>query len=426
MRSRGLAVLALACALVLLLPGLAHAAPGDPDPSFGGGDGEVTIDFDGNEDRLGMLALAPGGKIVAAGSSHDGVDADVAVTRLLTNGDPDPGFGTNGRATTKFAGRDQDMDNALAVLPDGRILVAGTSRGSTGDDKGFVVKYESDGDPDNTFSVDSKVLLNFGSVDVFIYDMAVQPDGKIVLSGEVDPTDDTSSFLIVRLNPNGALDSTFSGDGSVTTPFGEGFDGAWRVGLMADGRIVAGGWTELANAYGTALARYKPDGKLDRTFGGDGKVVTILDHEFDNYLSGMRVLPSGKVLVSLYYSPDSEAVVLMRYLADGRLDDTFSSDGVVSFTFPGGAETYDVALQANGKILIAARVGSGTESHMSVIRLLTGGRRDPSFGDGGLAQASFTQEAEVVEVQADGRILIGGSHVSESVNQDFAIARFLA
>jgi uncharacterized delta-60 repeat protein len=327
-------LLLLVLALVAGWPARAMAASGDLDDQFSM-DGQQTVDFGGNTDHGRAVQPAPGGKIVVAGDTVVAPDfehSDLAVVRLRSNGTRDTAFSGDGRVTVDLPG-DVHVWNGLDVMTDERIVAAGAVTTPSGDVRPFVVRFKANGALDGAFSGDGKLVLNVGPGDADAYDVIVQPDGKIVVAGEYAAADHVANFLIVRLHPDGSRDHSFGGDGVVQTPFGEGRDGAWRLARAGDGKLVVGGWTERGYAtgtgtYGAALARYLPSGGLDKTFGGDGKVVTFIDQSHDAYVSGLDLF-QGRVYASLLYSAgDSRRIAVLRYLSDGRLDLGFSSDGV--------------------------------------------------------------------------------------------------
>ena len=164
----------------------------------------------------------------------------------------------------------------MALQPDGKIVVAGHEYRylkTTGSD--FVVaRYNPDGSRDDTFSGDGLVTMDFGGHDDEAKAIVVQPDDKIVVAGysvELDADDVPSrDFALARYNPDGTLDATFSGDGKRTTNFAD--DTAHDIALQPDGKIVVGG-----SASGDfALVRYDQDGHLDPTFSGDGRATVGL------------------------------------------------------------------------------------------------------------------------------------------------------
>jgi uncharacterized delta-60 repeat protein len=404
---------------------------GSLDPTFGG-DGRVTTDL-GASDTPNAVAVQADGRIVVAGwltTSIPDQQTTIAVARYLPDGRLDPTFGAGGTVTTPFdSGPGFAAD--VAVQPDGKVVVAGAVRGSEPVLKTFaLVRYNPDGSLDSTFDGDGRVTTDFGHGNDFASGLALQPDGKIVAVGSVsDGT--TGHFGAARYNPDGSLDPTFDGDGMVVTPMGGTISGANTVAVQADGRIVVGGQLNYQNLADLALVRYEPDGSLDPSFGTGGRVVTDVAGSYD--FADRLALTGGKVVMTGHSftgtSWDFEAV---RYDADGSLDWTFNGDGKVttdvnnSIDFAAG-----VAVQADGKVVVAgtAGVGSGPEamSYVAVVRYVPTGFLDPTFdGDGRVVTAirGGDNVATALAVQPDGKVVAVGWATRS--NHDFAVARYLA
>ncbi|MFD0273974.1 calcium-binding protein [Kitasatospora sp. NPDC127111] len=272
---------------------------GSLDSGFGTG-GKVVVDFGtgGADDAFGV-AVQSDGKIVAAGLSG----GDFALARLNTNGSPDTGFGTGGKVTTDFAGG-ADAARGLALQSDGKTVAVGYTGNSTGNYDFALARYNTDGSPDTSFSSDGKVATTFGGVD-FGHAVAIQPDGRIVAAGYTG-----SDFAIARYNTSGNLDGSFDTDGKVTTDFG-GSEVAYGVAVQSDGRIVVVGDSASGGASDFALARYNPDGSLDTGFSGDGKVTTDFGGGFDQAL-GVALQSDGRIVAAGYGGPGVD-FALARY-----------------------------------------------------------------------------------------------------------------
>ena len=234
-------------------------ADGAPDPSFGTG-GTVLTDF-GGSDNAYAAALQPDGGIVAAGFSDAAGSTDFAVARYTTGGELDAAFGTGGRVVTDLGGGSYDDVRAVAVQPDGRIVVAGGSNAVRGTDHDFaLVGYRPDGTLDTAFGAGGRVLTDIsgaGSHDVALA-VAVRSDGGIVAAGATG-TVRNADFALSRYDRDGKPDPTFGDGGVVVTDVsGTGRDDlAFAVAVQSDGRIVAAGVTGMILT-DFALARYQP------------------------------------------------------------------------------------------------------------------------------------------------------------------------
>src|SRR5262245_31560230 len=272
-----------------------YTAQGALDPSFSGG--KVTTTFGGEFDQASALAIQPDGKIVAAGFSTANGSSDFALARYNTNGSLDPSFGSGGKVLTDFSSQSEDAAFALAIQPDGKILVAGYSD-ANGSDRDFaLVRYTSDGRVDTTFGTSGTgmVLTDFAQSDDEIRAIALQSDGKIVVAGMSDV-----AFALARYLPNGQLDTSFGAGGKVTTTFGNaGSAQAVGVAIQSDGKIAVGGAVDT----NFVAARYNANGGEDTTFGnsGAGSTSTSFGGVFDT-AAAMALQPDGKIVVAGFSS----------------------------------------------------------------------------------------------------------------------------
>jgi uncharacterized delta-60 repeat protein len=295
---------------------------------------------------------------------------------------------------------------SVAVQNDQMILGAGHSEGIR--QKGFtprnfaLARYNQNGSLDTSFDGDGKVTTLIGTSSV-ASEVALQADQKIVVVGHA--SDPTQRFAVARYNVNGSLDSSFSGDGKVTTAFALGESSAFGLAIQTDGKIVVAGG--ISGGGYNLLARYNSDGSLDTSFDGDGKV----EHAISGTVGGAEVVvqADGKILVC-----GSNYVTL--YNSDGSLDTSFASSGV----FTHSSTVRSITLQPDGKILL----GGGAVGSPSVSRLNVDGSLDASFGSGGTAQIALADAfARAVRLQADGRIVLGGG-VGVATALDYFSLRF--
>jgi uncharacterized delta-60 repeat protein len=255
-----------------------YTANGRLDRSFGVG-GKLRTDFGTEIDDVAALAIQGDGKIVAAGESA----SDFALARYLQDGTLDPSFGAAGKVLTEFDSRESvDGPVAVVVQSDGKIVAGGSSADDRGDFPGpddfVLVRYTPQGRLDESFGQAGIALTDFGAqTSDEAWALAIQRDGKIVAAGASSRDEDApGDFALARYTLDGNIDPSFGSGGTVLTGFGrDSWDGASGVALEADGRIVAAGATERgAHGGDFALAAYEADGRLDRSFGKSGTVVT--------------------------------------------------------------------------------------------------------------------------------------------------------
>jgi uncharacterized delta-60 repeat protein len=411
----------LACVAIGVWAGPAMAAAGDLDRTFAG-DGKLTSRFG----DMRALAIQRDGRIVVAGVRVVGTRWMFALARHLPNGRPDRSFGGNGRLTTRFRARDCVGVDALAVQGDGRIVAAGRA-GCTGG-RFAVARYLPSGRLDRSFSGDGKLTTRFGARCRFseARAVAIQRNGRIVTAGQAGCGRAARlrvTFALARYTRAGRLDRSFAGDGRLTTDFTSLFDSAFDVVIQPDRKLVAAG-TAGTDSDGAqfALARYTPAGRLDPSFGGDGKVTNLFTGEQDCTPAEAYALArqrDGKLVAAGLTGCGHPNFAIARYVTDGSLDRAFGGDGKVATIFAQdncSDLVKDVAIQADGKVL-AAGVAGCRDPHpeFALARYDASGVLDRSFGGDGEVTTHIGTSGEcfdqlnAVALQRDGRIVAAGS-----------------
>ncbi|MBI4336543.1 MAG: IPTL-CTERM sorting domain-containing protein [Chloroflexi bacterium] len=402
--------------LLLLLPlssviASPALAPGDLDTTCGAG-GKVTTDFGGND--IGFsVAIQGDGRIVVAGYSEPGGTQNSVLARYTASGILDITFGTGGKVATDIEGQGQGP--SVAVQPDGRIVVAGTS--SINDFT--LARYNADGSLDLSFGTGGKVSTDLGGDDRG-HSIAIQGDGRIVVAG-VSNTGGTYDFALARYNADGTLDTSFGAGGKVATDFG-GDDGGYSVAVQGDGKIVVAGYSYTGGTLNFALARYNASGSLDASFGTGGKVAT--DFGGHDYGRSVAIQGDGRIVVAGYSNTGGTLnFALARYNASGSLDASFGTGGKVATDFGGYDYGRSVAIQGDGRIVVAG----AASSNFAVARYNANGSLDASFGTGGKVTTDFGGDdaGYSVAIQSDGRIVVAG-HSTAGGTLDFALARYMA
>jgi uncharacterized delta-60 repeat protein len=390
---------------------------GTLDGSFGGG--YVTTDFDGQFDACHGLAIQPDGKIVAAGTARVGGDNDFAVARYLPGGGLDTSFGGDGKVTIGFGGDDKCWD--VTLQDDGMVVLVGEYYDDWDIDTDFAVaRLTPGGSLDDTFNGDGKESYGFDGTDV-ARAVAIQGDGMIVVAGDRDYGSDGA---LARLWSNGVPDASLDGDGKVIVQGSEGFE---DVAVQPDGRIVTIGKQSTASEVRLAFHRILVDGTPDPTF-GDGGAASFDLGAFDRGRN-VALLPDGRILG--HGTSDPGATCFIRLWQDGTLDGggTTALGFPPSFLGPGSHERpAGMVVQPDGKFVVAGEVANADRSEydFGVARFLPDGRPDLSFGTLGCATLDFHNAdiARAVALQPDGKIVVAGHTGTGNVN--FLVARFNA
>ena len=422
--------------------GVAQFNPeGTLDTAFGTA-GKQVIDFNlggGSADQANDVVIQHNSKIIVAGSAEVGPmpgNVDFAVAQLNSDGSLDTNFGTGGKVTYGFTPNLADRATAVTVQDDSRIVLAGTVQRNDFFDVDFgVVRLRPDGQPDAPSS-NAVIPFNFvaNGVDV-ASDVAVQPDGKIVVAGTVERAGGNLDFGVVRLTSSLLLDLPFGTGGKQTVAFdlgGGDEDRGRALALQADGRIVVAGSAEVGPAGSAspdfAAARLTPDGALDGSFDGDGKRTVAFDLGPTSRRDSARAVAiqsDGRIVLagavdpgaSLLNPPIGQQFALARLDTSGALDPSFDGDGRVSRPFSQtGVITADAAVQPDGKFIVVGQVDvGGGNLDFGVARLNLDGSLDPSFGGDGTVAISFDRGGDnadvpsVVALQADGKIVVVGT-----------------
>jgi uncharacterized delta-60 repeat protein len=385
-------------------------------------DGTVTTPIGASQDYAQSVAVQNDGKIVVAGYSGNGVNFDFALARYNTDGSLDTSFDTDGIVTTPI-GTSDDFILSVAIQTDGKIVAAGYFTNSSNNYDWALVRYNNDGSLDLTFDADGIVTTAVGSSDDYAYSLAIQSDGKIVVIGYtkigVNP-----DVTLARYNADGSLDSTFDTDGIVTTAIGASIDVVRSIALQSDGKIVVTGYTLDTVFTNIALLRYNTDGSLDSSFDSDGIVTTSIPNSTTYGLS-VALQSDGKIVVAgeMINSTDQDFVVV-RYNTNGSLDNTFNTDGIVTTAVGSSTDIGNaIAIQSDGKIVVA---GSTVNPDFALVRYDTSGNLDNTFDTDGIVATSVGTEGDegsAMAIQSDGKIIVAGYSKSAN-NYNFALARY--
>jgi uncharacterized delta-60 repeat protein len=397
----------------------ANAQDGSLDLTFGTG-GMTTTNFGSSGDRATATAIQSDGKIILVGINGS---AGSALARYNSNGTLDNTFGTGGKVTTTI-GVNGGSAESVVIQSDNKIVVGGWGANVSGQ-VFAVVRYNSDGTLDNAFGTGGIVTTVVGTSNDYGIAVALQNDEKIVLAGRTSNSSFNWDVAVVRYNSNGTLDNTFGTAGKVTTA-GTGNVDMRTIAIQSDGKIIVGG-TSSTNFF---LVRFNSNGTLDNTFDLDGKISTDIGTN-DDYLSSLVIQSDGKIIGAgntLNVNTFKQNFALVRYNTDGSLDNTFDTDGKVT-TDIGiyGGNGYSVALQSDGKMLVAGDAANASfNNDFAIIRYNTDGSLDNTFDFDGEVITPFgsnVSNGKSIAVQSDGKIVVAG-HSNNGTSDYFAVARY--
>jgi uncharacterized delta-60 repeat protein len=410
-KGRSSRLAAVLSVLALLAPTPALAASGDLDPAFDG-DGQVTTAFSAEAAANGMAIHR--GKIVVVGAAGP----NFAVARYDLDGTLDASFGGDGKVTTHFRGSGATA-RAVAVQDNGKIVAVGDA-----DNFGrfAVARYRINGSLDTSFGGDGKQTTRIWPGGSAARAVALTSDGRIVVAGQTTGPQG-SAFAVVRYLWNGSLDRNFGLDGKVTTRF-QGVGTAYGVAVTNRDKIVVVGDAVIAEGF--CVARYRKDGRLDRHFAHNGKLVSRKP-------GGARAvaLAGGKVVVAGIGGDIFGPFAVERYNHDGSVDGTFSEDGRVIAHLGDGEESGQaIAIQPDGRIVVAGYTnvphegGDTGNGAFALVRFRPHGAIDESFGVGGRVLTEFSEGLTLgmaLALQWNGKIVVAGW-----AGGNFGVARYLA
>jgi uncharacterized delta-60 repeat protein len=415
--------------------------------------------------RAKAVAIQSDGKIVAVGYSYDGTKNVFALARYIndgvTDGTLDGSFGTGGIVTTPIGTVDAQAQ-ALAVQSDGKLVVAGFAFFG-GQYRFALARYDdTDGSLDASFNpcpvmptepCDGIVTTAIDTVDDRAFAVAIQSDDKIVVAGysnEDTGTGIQSRLVVVRYKADGTLDDTFDSDGiaifdastyvSSSDPTAMIFSaGAFALAIQSDQKLVAAGFAYMSLTDGNQmrrqdeflLVRYNPDGSPDSTLnGGDllnasGAVTTAIGKVNDD-VNALAVDENGK-LVAAGSSYDTQGTFgVVRYNSDGTLDTTFNGTGKVTTAIDTNASVSAVAIQTDGKLVVAGRGYNNTYGKFAIARYNTDGHLDGTFGSSGKVSTAITYGAEAFGLAIqDGKPIAAGYSQAQQEPEKFTLVRYL-
>lgn len=324
-------------------------------------------------------------------------------------------FGSHGRQFVNFGIGSGEAEGirAMARQSNGKIVAACAYR-DDGGERFLFVRFQADGRLDLTFGRNGRTEFGLDASGHAL-SLAVQADDKIVMAGQVGQDAlDTADWAVARLTTDGQLDETFAGKGAMRLHMSDHWDRPGGVAIRPDGKIIIGG--KAGDGFG--VARLSPDGSLDTSFDGDGKLFVPMGWSTDPLTFGssaMQMQSDGRIV--LVGNSHGSPWVVLRLLEDGHLDVGFADRGQLTLPverFNGGV--YGMALQGDGKILLAgetALYGTGSLSYaIALARLRADGSLDSGFdGDGQLTRGDVNARhigARTIFVQSDGKIVVGG------------------
>lgn len=282
------------------------------------------------------------------------------------------------------------------------------------------------GDLDQSFSGNGKAMTDFGR-DESAGGGVVQPDGRIVAVGGYDSDSTGDDIALARYREDGRLDPSFGGDGRRTLQVPDTALRASDVALQDDGKIVVAGRFAQAGASDFLAARFNADGTLDKSFSANGRQRIDFDGGTDSG-EGVAIQPDGGIVIAgdTTTAGGERDFAICRLDSTGELDESFAADGTRTLDFGAGDDVGDVALEEGGRIVVAGDTTTASGSDFAIARLLPTGVNDDNFGGDGKQTAAIgeTNSGNGVAIQANDKILVAGTSAAAGSDEEFALLRF--
>jgi uncharacterized delta-60 repeat protein len=379
-------------------------------PTFSVGDGIVIDEANGllGPDAGQSVIKQSDGKVLISGFNNNGSDHDFIVSRYNEDGSFDTSFGTSG--VVIFDLINSESFSNMAVQADGKIVLTGYVNGQVNVDV-VLIRLNTDGSMDTSFGGgDGIFTYDSGSADN-ARDVHILSDGKIILVGNTN-----TDLLLMQFNSNGTLDTSFGGgDGIITTTIAGGTRAA-TMAVLDDGKWLVSASASTNEFY---LLRYNPDGSLDTTFGGGDGIASVVVGTSSTIATSLAVADDGSVYVAgRSNSGSSVDFVIVKFDSTGVVDASFGG-GVVTIDNGGVEEINDIQLQSDGKVIAVGQDANGT-LRPSILRFNTDGSLDATFGSAG--QLVFTQldskEFFAIDIADDDSFVVVGG------GDDIVVAQF--
>ncbi len=390
---------------------------GSYDESFGI-NGHMEISLNGK--LFGPLsktfALLEDGKIICAARYFpNGGQRDIGIIRCFSDGRLDSSFGYNGYDS--LAIDNINTATGLVVQPDGKIVISGdVQKNEYNEQRTFICRFLPDGGLDPTFGEGGIVISNYINA-TNSNSLIIKKDGKLVRGSTHDKYDDHPEFMLESFNPDGSKDVSFGENGTAIFIFGNGQTGNWntrmeKIALQYDDKIVCTGESGKDKNIYMALCRFNEDGSMDNEFGENGGIVVPYKENVDVFSLDIDFQPDGKILTAGGSGAPFKSLVLVRYNSNGQLDPSFGEDGI------------------SDVVSDTAILGAGSVHYLDDGKILTSGQLTPIGPTAYILLARFngdnvlaTNFKDVKAAQNNDAITITWQTLNEDGTKSFTIER---
>ena len=406
--------------VILLIIQMSVAQNGTLDTTFNG-NGKVVTTFGDYDSTVHSIAVQNDGKIITGGTVFNHEFSQIGLARYNNDGSLDSKFGAGGKVVSSFLDVKMSL-NSIVLQSNGKIIGAGIIYNNYTDSQFFLIRYNSNGTLDKKFGVNGIIIKN----SINVNSLTIQSDDQIIASGfSFDETN--RDFKLMRFDRNGKLDTTFGVKGIATASIGD-RDLGYDVALQSNGKIILSGTVHnTSGAYNSdiVIMRFNKNGKLDTTFGINGK--TLIDNNDIDEVRSIKIQSDDKILFT-GWSSFPYNFMIERLLPNGHVDADFGIQGKVATNITFNESLEGIEIQADGKIIIAGSYENSGEPKIALARYDSLGNLDSNFGENGYAitPISTVSQANSLKLQADGRIIVGGEAgtTGGTYSPDFVVLRF--
>lgn len=406
--------------------------PGSLDLSFGSW-GKALIDYNHTLNAARSIENLPdGGFVVCANNGFLGGEQSCLLVKFLSNGSLDLTFGNQGMVEFGFGG-EESICFDVAILEDGRILVAGLSSDASNGSIGLA-RFTPDGQPDVTFGYAGTLIVDLGNNE-YATSILILSNNKFLICGATYGATGNYDLILVKFYSNGLVDQSFGTNGVTVTDLHNGSLDLARGMVLHDNMILISAYAFNQPYDAVVLARYTTTGALDPSFGVGG--LSVID---GLNIMGMLVEAGtqlaidqqNRIVVSgVNTGIEGDDGMLLRFLPNGYPDNSFGDYGLKIFDFPGENSFWSLAIQADGKILAAGVYNNGNNDNTFILRALEDGSLDPTFGFGdgynvvGLSSGGSQADMALdMTIQSNNKVLLTGFADTQSNDYDIVVSRY--
>jgi uncharacterized delta-60 repeat protein len=384
------------------------------------------------EDDFGSMELQPDGKVVVCGTGQNDLQFLYTYTlRITPNGTLDASYGTNGYQYLNASANGFGSVGRIALQPDGKVLIAGFAKNTSGNYDITAVRLTSSGVPDGSFGAGGLAAYRLNAFGSYGIRPLLQSNGKVVLVG-FGGNGQRLSVTFSRLEANGQMDVALPSNGKIIVPIGNesGSIAGKNILVQPDQKIVNVCTRSNGFSVGLSLSRYLPNGATDTSFGSGGQCFLDLPGYFYNTYAGLLRNGTISVVSDFYDFVKGRCIGLFRFLPNGQPDSAFGSNGKRYITTNATSVNWVIhaAIQPDGKIVILspeAAIGPQPD-RTYILRLLANGDLDPTFNGTGKIELPDTANASFghVMVQPDGKILLTYNSINAGQGYHAFLRRF--